>query len=212
MNFQQIPQELRDTLTKIEALEELPEKSLINFGLPFTDLILQMRHDREVWRNGKSNFFNENGYDVIGPFLDPKECDRFVELADSYYRDNSYLINDTAYFVRREEVPSSHTIYDKKTWQIFNVQDLDDCARDLFDSGQVEELFRQRLDWPVTLQSCTIQVSGVEGRHRQPWHVDSYTPPTLKAFVYLNDVDEARFGPFSIVPGSHSHVIRRWRF
>jgi ectoine hydroxylase-related dioxygenase (phytanoyl-CoA dioxygenase family) len=211
MNDQQSAKAFRSILRDAELFEDAPETELAGIQLPNSELISQMCRDRDRWRNDLDNFFNNNGYEIIGPFFDPGECDRLVALADRHYRDQSYIINDTAYLIRREEMSSSFKVYDKKTWQIFNVQDIDDSVAELCRSGRIEELFRKRTGWPVNLQSCTIQVSSPEAMARQPWHVDEYSPPSFKAFVYLTDVSDPKYGPYSVVPGSHLNVMRKWR-
>ena len=37
------------------------------------------------------------------------------------------------------------------------------------------------------------------------------SPPSFKAFVYLTDVSDPKYGPYSVVPGSHLNVMRKWR-
>lgn len=43
------------------------------------------------------------------------------------------------------------------------------------------------------------------------FHVDPRTPPYLKFFIYLNDVDSIEHGPFTYVKGSHKNKIKGWR-
>ena len=205
--------DLQRILDVAPIMENNPEKaSYLYNNLPYQEIIDQLIRDRNTWSEDSLNFFTINGYDVIHSFFEADECERLVALADSFYQNESYHINQSAYFIRRVEIVNpGKTHYDKKTWQIFNVQDIDAQISDFFRSDRIEELFRERTNWPIKLQSCTILVSEAEGRGRQPWHVDGYSPPDFKAFIYLTDVEESKFGPFSVIPGSHKNIMRKWR-
>ncbi|MBF0168530.1 MAG: phytanoyl-CoA dioxygenase family protein [Alphaproteobacteria bacterium] len=201
---------LAEVLRNLVHYENAPEDVIQELSLPFKEILLTRRAERDRWLKEPRNFFTENGYEIIGPLLPRDECDRLVQLADSYNRGNSYIINDAAYLIHRGELESEYRVYDDKTWQLFNLQYLDPAMGALFNSQQIENIFRQRLRRTVYLESITIQVSGVEGRNRQPWHVDAFVP-TYKAFIYLTDANEPKYGPFSFIPRTHLDVMRPWR-
>jgi hypothetical protein len=58
--------------------------------------------------------------------------------------------------------------------------------------------------------SITIQVDDTDVETKRGFHVDGVNPPLFKAFVDLNDVDQLGDGPYTVVPSSHRHVIRKW--
>lgn len=169
-----------------------------------------MARDRFFWKAIPSDAFRADGFEVIDQFLSPEECDRLVSVADKHRKERSYVISGNAYFVNRRDMKTSrYQLYDLKTSQIYNIQDLDPGVAQLFQSGRVEKEFESRLGQKLSIASCTIQIDEAATENRQPYHVDSYTPPSYKAFIYLNDVDKVEHGPFTIIPGSHTHFWRK---
>jgi len=86
---------------------------------------------------------------------------------------------------------------------------VDDKLSQLFYSHRLEEAFECYLGEKLRLQSITIKVDDPDTQTKRGFHTDGVTPPTYKAFIYLNNVDDYGDGPYTVVPRSHYHTIRR---
>ncbi|NEO98680.1 MAG: hypothetical protein F6K58_08360 [Symploca sp. SIO2E9] len=151
------------------------------------------------------NEFSLQGYEIIQNFLDQDECDRLIELANHYLRDQSYLIYGNCYLVCRNAVQE----VDSKVQQLMNVQEVDTQLSQLFHSHKIEELFEQRIGQKLRLKTISIQVDNLDTESKRGFHNDNITPPGFKAFIYLNDVADYGDGPYTIIPGSHRHTFRK---
>lgn len=163
--------------------------------------------DQRFWKRAPHNPLTEQGYEVAPDLLSAETCARLVEMCDTHLRDESYVIGSgSAYLVRRRQGPRD---YDTQISQLMNAQDLDEELGELFRSGRIEKLFESRLQIPVVLETISIQVDDVDTTTKRGYHVDRLTPPTLKLFTYLTDVEDTEDGPYTVIPGSHLHVQRK---
>ncbi len=169
--------------------------------------ILGLVRDSRDYRRQPQNEFTHQGYEVILDFLTKDECDRLIQVADRYLRDRSYSINGNCYLVSRKDLLVQAA--DTQVQQIMNAQEVDDNLSQLFCSGQLEAMFEQRISESMGLQSITIKVDGLDSQTKRGLHTDNITPPQYKAFIYLNDVDDYGDGPYTMIPGSHRHLLRR---
>lgn len=200
-------------LENAEQWEYATDAEIAALQIPHRELILFLiRERRDWWSRLPGTYFTEHGYDRVGQLLPAEECDRLIEVVNGLAGDRSRMINDTAYYVRRAEAThkGGHKVYDKKTSSIFNFQDLDERVNAFFNSGIAEEIFFKRVGKRAILQSIVVYISQAEGFFRQPLHVDGFGN-NFKLFISLSDLATPEQGPFSVVPGSHLHVMRRWR-
>jgi ectoine hydroxylase-related dioxygenase (phytanoyl-CoA dioxygenase family) len=54
-----------------------------------------------------------------------------------------------------------------------------------------------------------VQIDWPDTETKRGLHVDSHWPPTYKTFIYLTPVTSPENGPFSVVPGSHRHRVKK---
>ena len=167
--------------------------------------ILALLKDNKEYLSQPSNEFTTQGYEIIPNFLDKDECDRLIDFTNYYLRDQSYLIGKNSYLVCRKEIRD----VDMNVQQIMNAQEIDTKLSQMFKERIIEKMFEERIGEKMRLQSITIQVDGIDTQSKRGFHSDGVTPPVYKAFIYLNDVDDYGDGPYTLIPGSHRHTIRK---
>lgn len=151
------------------------------------------------------NTFTRQGYEFIPNFLDQVQCSHYIRLAMQYLQDQSYTIKGDCYLVKRKDVKNVNTGME----QIINAQELDPGLTNLFHSGVIEKLFEERIGEPMRLLSIVIQVDSPDAQTKRGFHIDSVSPPVYKGFLYLNDVETLGDGPYTVIPGSHLHLVRK---
>jgi hypothetical protein len=161
--------------------------------------------DRKMWRAAPDCALVRDGYEVVDDLLDPPTCDRLVARFDELAQAPEAL-RGRAYFVHRIQGPTGR---DQGVTQLMHAQDVDDDLRRLHDSGRIEAIFADRLGEPFVLESTTIQLDDPDTTTKRGFHVDRVTPPTFKLFIYLTDVPDLGNGPYTVVPGSHRHIVRK---
>ncbi len=167
--------------------------------------IVGLLKDRRDYLSQPRNEFTLQGYEIIQGFLDKDECDRLIHLTNGYLRDRSYLIHGECYLVCRKDIRD----VDTNVQQIINAQEVDDKLSQLFRSRLIEEMFEQHVAEKLQLQSITIQVDNLDTQCKRGFHSDGVTPPLYKAFIYLNDVNDYGDGPYTVIPRSHRHTLRK---
>lgn len=161
---------------------------------------------RRWWAERPVNTFTTDGVEVVEGFLDRAECERLVRLADEHLPGPSHVVAGDCYTWVKSEAAHGRN---SAVRELLNVQAIDTAVADLVERRVVQDLFAERLGEPVELLGVSIQHDDVDTRSKRGWHVDAHFPPELKAFVYLNDVDEDGDGPYTIIPGSHRHRVRK---
>lgn len=167
--------------------------------------IVNLIKDRKDYLSQPRNEFTLQGYESIPGFLDRDECDRLIQVTNRYLRNHSYSIDKNCYLVCRKDIRDG----DKSVQQIMNAQEVDSKLLQLFDSHVIEQMFEQRTNEKLKLQSITLQVDDLDTQSKRGFHTDGITPTVYKAFIYLNDVDDYGDGPYTVVPGSHRHLFRK---
>jgi hypothetical protein len=161
---------------------------------------------RRFWKSTPANPFTLNGYEVIPNFMRPEECQRLVELARATIKDHSYRVNGLCYTTVRAEKGVGT---DLRVKQVMNVHLIDSFVNDLAQGGTFQRMFSERLGEPVTCTGFSIQFDGADTKTKRGYHLDGAWPPTYKAFVYLTDVDSDGDGPYTVIPRSNRHVLRK---
>ena len=167
--------------------------------------IVGLIKDHRDYLSQPRNEFTLQGYEIIRGFLDKDECDRLIQVANRYLRNHSYLIDNNCYLVCRKDIRD----VDKSVQQIMNAQEVDHKLSQLFRSHAIEDMFERHLAQKLQLQSITIQVDNLDTESKRGFHSDGVTPPVYKAFIYLNDVYDYGDGPYTVIPGSHRHTVRK---
>lgn len=152
------------------------------------------------------NKFTTEGYEVIQSFFDRDECDRLIAVTNRYLRDQSYSINGDSYLLCRKDLLQN---VDTQVQHIINAQEVDDKLLELFHSQKIERIFEQQIGEKLQLRSITIRVDNPDTDSKRGYHTDGVTPPVYKAFIYLSDVDNHGDGPYTVIPGSHRHTLRK---
>lgn len=161
--------------------------------------------DRQGYRRQPQNSFTQQGYDIIPEFFDQQECDRLIQVADSYLVNQSYLISGDCYLLCRKDI---HDV-DLDVQQIMNAQEIDDKLAKLFQSRILEDIFEQRIGEKVVLRNISIKIDNPDTTSKRGYHTDSVTKTVYKAFIYLTDVNDYGDGPYTVIPKTHAHISRR---
>lgn len=172
----------------------------------FVYLYLELKEKLIIffWPNSQ---LKKDGIETIKNFLTEEECDYFINLADQYKEDKSYMIGENAWFVNRSE---KYDNQDSKVSQLMNVQNLDEKAEKLFFSKKIEKLFHDRIKEDLFIRSISIQIDKPDTSTKRSWHVDNTAPASYKAFIYLTDVLNNNNGAYTVIKGTHKKNIRRW--
>lgn len=169
-----------------------------------------LRDNWRSWRYWKAkprNDFTEQSHIVVPGFLDRDECARLVRLADEHLRGPSHVVAGDCYTWVKEEATHGRN---SSVREILNVNGIDERLAALLRSDRIQALFSEYLGERVEVLGFGIQLDEVDTTSKRGFHVDVLYPPLLKAFIYLNDVDEAGDGPYTIVPGSHRWWFRKF--
>ena len=163
--------------------------------------------EKFIYMSWPKSEFKKNGHETIEAFLSKEECEYFVELSNSLMRDESYMINDSAWLTLRKEAGDG---LDTKVAQFNMLQNVDPQAKELFDDGRIISLFEERTNEELSIRSLSIMVDEPDTSTKRSWHVDNLAPASYKAFIYLTDVTKDTNSPFSVISKSHKWGIRRW--
>jgi len=151
--------------------------------------------------------FKKNGHETIEAFLSEEKCEYFIELCNSLLKDESYMINDSAWLTLRKDANDG---LDTKVAQFNMLQNADAQARELFHDGRIISLFKERTNEELVIRSLSIMVDEPDTSTKRSWHVDNLAPASYKAFIYLTDVTKDTNSPFSVISKSHRWGFRRW--
>lgn len=162
---------------------------------------------RRYWTTKPRNDFTENSHIVVPEFLDRDECARLIRLADEHLRGPSHFVAGDCYTWVKEEATHGRN---SSVRELLNVNDIDERLAALLHSDRIQELFSRYLGERVEVLGFGIQLDEVDTTSKRGFHVDTLYPPLLKAFVYLNDVDDLGDGPYTVVPGSHRWWFRKF--
>lgn len=168
-------------------------------------LAIYRQRNRSWWQSREP--LAQDGFEMTANLLDSAQCDELCQLFRHYSAERSYDISQDAYFVARRDGGAG---VDTRVGQLMNAQCLSPILSELWDSGRLEAYFSQRLNTTVRLRSITIQSDMPDEETKRPFHVDQLDPVTLKLFCYLTDVINLSNGPYTVVPGSHRHVLRKY--
>ena len=105
--------------------------------------------------------FKTYGYEVIENFLSEEECDYFVNLSNSLLKEDSYMINDNAWLTLRKDADDG---LDTKVAQLNMLQNVDEKAKDLFNNGEVLNLFSKFVSIPCPVPSLSIEFKYISAK------------------------------------------------
>lgn len=188
-----------------KVLKKLLKNISYKMRLPKWEIFRLLKDSKNYLRQ-PINEFTTQGYEVIQDFLDKDECDRLIQVTDSYLRDQSYSINKDSYLLCRKDLLQG---LDREVQHIINAQEVDDKLSQLFRSHVIEDMFERQIGEKLQLRSITIRVDNPDTQSKRGFHTDGVTPPVYKAFIYLSDVDDFGDGPYTVIPGSHRHTFRK---
>ena len=88
-------------------------------------------------------------------------------------------------------------------------QHLSPALERLVASGRIEQTMTRLTGRQMGVGRLTVQIDWPDTENKRGLHVDSHWPATYKAFIYLTPVVGPENGPFSVVPGSHRHRVKK---
>jgi hypothetical protein len=98
---------------------------------------------------------------------------------------------------------------DRNVRVLDGAQHLSPVIQRLFDSGRIEQTMTRLTGREMAIERLTVQIDWPDTETKRGLHVDSHWPPTYKTFIYLTPVTGPANGPFSVVPGSHRHRVKK---
>lgn len=187
---------LRQTLSQIMA-----RFNIIHFA------IRDNWRSRRYWATRPHNEFTDNSYLVVPGFLDRIECKRIRQLADQHLNGPSHIVSGNCYTWVKEEATHGRN---SSVRELLNANEIDSGLAELLSSDRIQTMFTEQLGERVELLGFGIQLDEVDTTSKRGFHVDVLYPPMVKAFIYLNDVEDLGDGPYTIVPGSHRWWLRKF--
>ena len=161
---------------------------------------------RRYWATRPRNEFTDNSYVVIPDFLSPEECARIRAVADRHLPGPSHVVSGTCYTWVKKEARHGRNA---SVRELLNANAIDEGLASLLSSDRIQQMFTERLGERVELLGFGVQLDEVDTTSKRGWHVDVLYPPLMKAFIYLNDVEDPGDGPYTILPGSHRFWFRK---
>lgn len=162
---------------------------------------------RRYWATRPRNEFTEQSYMVIPGFLNRGECERLRGLADRHLQGPSHIVSGNCYtWVKKESRHGRNS----SVRELLNANEIDNGLAELLASDRIQRLFTEHLGERVELLGFGVQLDEVDTTSKRGFHVDVLYPPMVKAFIYLNDVEDLGDGPYTIVPGSHRWWFRKF--
>ncbi|HXD94739.1 MAG TPA: hypothetical protein VNX01_16145, partial [Bacteroidia bacterium] len=138
------------------------------------------------------------GFTKIDHFLPENECAKLyseiISLSETY-KESTKLDNGTFISYR------SDNLKDGPDKGMIDIYDIDKTVKINVDYKKIEEIIRGTYSCDVYFTSMHAYVNrGVEGT--RVFHVDNCQPVVYKAFIYLTDVTDIEYGPYSFVKGT----------
>jgi ectoine hydroxylase-related dioxygenase (phytanoyl-CoA dioxygenase family) len=148
----------------------------------------------------------ENGIVVIQDFLDSQRCDDLYheirkksESGDFEIADGGEDYNDLA--TAGETVVLKRTGVDEGMWDIFNIDLSIPKCKDIKNNKTIRKIINRASSEEYSPDNINAYWNRSVTQTRD-FHADTYAGK-FKAFIYLTDVPDTSFGPFSYIPGSH---------
>jgi hypothetical protein len=160
-----------------------------------------------VRRARKGSALYEHGFEVIPDLLDSAECEQLRSAFDHYLHEEIPDPSTGAYLVSRRNDMSKGG-YDRQVFQLMNYQDLDPEFGSRA-STLAKNLFKERAGLDLDVATVSIQVDWPDTETKRPYHLDGFSE-NYKLFIYLSDVESLQAGPYTVQPGSHRHIVKKW--
>lgn len=162
---------------------------------------------RQYWARRPRNEFTESSYAVVPRFLDREECDRLRTIAEQHLPGPSHIVSGNCYTWVKKEARHGRNA---SVRELLNANEIDDGLAGLLKSDRIQQMFSERLGERVEVLGFGLQLDDVDTSSKRGLHVDVLYPPLMKAFIYLNDVEDPGDGPYAVVPGSHRWWFRKF--
>ncbi len=146
------------------------------------------------------------GYKQLEAFLSASECEQIIATFDKALNEELPEDGTDAYIVSRRF--SDRSIYDRNVDQLMNFQGIDPAFQSRYEH-KILSLFKDELGLDLCIASYTVQLDLPDTTTKRPFHMDGFGV-NYKLFVYLNDVLKMEDGPYTVIPGSHRMIGRKW--
>lgn len=186
---------------------------MVNVSSRYLRIIREVFVTASEIRSQPKNCLTSNGFEVVHEFLPQDTCSEYIALAQKYLHGYSYIVpaqfyenlaNDSSKcFVHyRSEIKDVN----KGMVQIINAQKLDSRISQLLTT--VQKILEERTGEAIHPLGAIIQLDQPDTKTKRRLHTDG-TEPGYKAFIYLTDVGSTKAGPYTVIPGSHRHILRK---
>lgn len=179
-----------------------PRHSLLELVKAITQIFKQT----SFWNRLPDSRLKTHGFSTEKHFLSAKDCEHYIQLFETFSKDDSYEVSEKCYFINRKQNPFP---WDQNVSQLINVQDIDNSAKQLMESRSIEAAFRRHFGIDTEVRSLTISKDLPDTATKRGYHNDGVRKVSFKAFIYLTDVLEKEAGPYTVIPGSHRDFLKR---
>lgn len=148
----------------------------------------------------------DKGYKQLETFLSDSDCDQIIAIFDKALNEKLPEDDTDAYIVSRKF--SDRSAFDRNVYQLMNFQGIDPDFQTRYED-KILSLFKEELGLDLCIASYTVQLDLPDTLTKRPFHMDGFGV-NYKLFVYLNDVLKMEDGPYTVIPGSHRMMGRKW--
>ncbi|WP_092688431.1 phytanoyl-CoA dioxygenase family protein [Halorientalis regularis] len=153
-----------------------------------------------------------DGIVVIDDYLDADVCDEIYESVVEAAEGGEFDVagEDPSYADLRNwdgPVVNKRSGSDEGMWDMFNVDHVNDDVADVKEDESIAEIISTAADETFSADHINVywnrSVTNTRG-----FHADTYTNK-FKSFVYLTDVPDRSYGPYTYIPGTHQMSLAK---
>jgi hypothetical protein len=157
-------------------------------------------------RSYSSAEFARDGFVLSTGFI---ATDEAAAIANDLIRFENRAVKETGVAGAKLRDRADKQKIDQNVRQLTGAQHLSPGIDALLSSGRIERTMSELTGLELAVGGMTVQIDWPDTETKRGLHVDSHWPPTYKCFVYLTAVTGPENGPFSVVPGSHRHRLKK---
>ena len=161
-----------------------------------------IKSELKIFTSGNKSALLRDGFELIPNYLQQETCDLLREKVENV------LKNDTNIEEATRRSFDGHNPYDTGMIDYPNIDSKIPELKTICKPDKILRLIREHTGQKLRLEQISAYINRGVSDPRS-YHLDSIGSGQYKAFIYLTDVPDASWGPYSYIAGSHRfHPIR----
>jgi len=158
--------------------------------------------------NSHAKTLARDGIVIIEGYLDDDVCEEVYESVAEAAENGIFDIADESHSYSDKmnwggPVVNKRSGTDEGMWDIFNVDYVNDDVAGVKDDRTIAEIITKATERPFSADNINVYWNRSVTNTRD-FHADTYANK-FKSFVYLTDVPDKSYGPYTYIPGTHEH-------